>query len=153
MVHQSMRNCQKVADELSIKRMLLALEDFVFFSLYSFSCIAKQLPTFEQLRLLSCPDFLDANLERILSCFDTVFKSSMSPAPDPTRYKKIVSLYSQSQPQIIYPNWLDYGLKVLMVNFLNVEHNADLIVVSKLALSFFLSLLPHLLESLLNVYL
>jgi hypothetical protein len=136
MVHQRMRNGERVADELSIKRVLLALEDFLFFSLYSFSCIAKQLTTFEQLQLLSCPDFLDTNFERILSCFDTVFKSSMSPAPDPTRYKKIISLYSQSRPQIIYPNWLDFGLKVLMVNFLNVEHNTDLIVVSKLALPF-----------------
>jgi len=31
-----------VVDELYIKRVLIALEDFLFFSLYSFSCIAKQ---------------------------------------------------------------------------------------------------------------
>jgi len=54
MVHWSMRNGLRVADELYIKRVLMALEDFLFFSLYSFSCIAKQVPTLKQLRLLSC---------------------------------------------------------------------------------------------------
>jgi hypothetical protein len=45
MVHGSMRNGSRVADELYIKRVLLALEDFLFFSLYLFSCIAKQVAT------------------------------------------------------------------------------------------------------------
>ena len=45
MVHQSIRNRSRAADELYIKRVLLALEDFLFFSLYSFSCIAKQVTT------------------------------------------------------------------------------------------------------------
>jgi len=45
MVHQSMRNGLRVADELYIQRGLLALEGFLFFSLYSFSCIAKQVTT------------------------------------------------------------------------------------------------------------
>jgi hypothetical protein len=49
MVHQSMRNDSRVADELYIKRVLLVLEDFLFFSLYSFSCIAKQVTTLKQL--------------------------------------------------------------------------------------------------------
>ena len=44
-VHRSMRNGSEVADGLYIKRVLLALEDFLFFSLYSFSCIAKQVTT------------------------------------------------------------------------------------------------------------
>jgi len=68
MVHRSMRNGSRVADELYIKRVLLALEDFLFFSLYSFSCIAKQVTTLKQLRLLSClcRDFLDTNFERPL---------------------------------------------------------------------------------------
>jgi len=48
-VHRSMRNGSKVADELYIKRELLALEDSLFFSLYSFSCIAKQVTTLKQL--------------------------------------------------------------------------------------------------------
>jgi len=47
MVHRSMRNGLRVADGLYIKRVLLALEDFLFFSLYSFSCIAKQVTTLE----------------------------------------------------------------------------------------------------------
>ena len=45
MVHRSMRNGSRVADGLYIKRVLLALEDFLFFSLYSFSCIANNSTT------------------------------------------------------------------------------------------------------------
>jgi len=54
MVHRSMRDGSRVADELYIKRVLIALEDFLFFSLYSFSCIAKQVTTLKQFRFLSC---------------------------------------------------------------------------------------------------
>jgi len=36
-----MENGSRVADELYIKRVLMVLEDFLFFSLYSFSCIAS----------------------------------------------------------------------------------------------------------------
>jgi hypothetical protein len=50
MVHRSMRDDSRVADELYIKRVLFVLEDFLFFSLYSFSCIAKQDTTLKQLR-------------------------------------------------------------------------------------------------------
>ena len=42
MVHRSMGNEWRVADEQYIQSVLLALEDFLFFSLYSFCCIAKQ---------------------------------------------------------------------------------------------------------------
>jgi len=49
MVHWSMRNGSRVAGELYIKRVLMALEDFLFFSLYSFSCIAKQVTTLKLL--------------------------------------------------------------------------------------------------------
>jgi len=66
MVHRSMRNDSRVADELYIKRVLLVLEDFLFFSLYSFSCIAKQVTTLEQLRSLSCLDSLETNIESSL---------------------------------------------------------------------------------------
>jgi hypothetical protein len=45
MVHRSMRNGSKVMDELYIKRGLSVLEDFLFFSLNWFSCIAKQVTT------------------------------------------------------------------------------------------------------------
>jgi len=37
MVHRSMRNDLRVADEVYIKRGCYVLEDFLFFSLYSFS--------------------------------------------------------------------------------------------------------------------
>ena len=42
MVHGSMRNDSMVADEVYIKRGCLVLDGFRFFSLYSFSCIPKQ---------------------------------------------------------------------------------------------------------------
>jgi len=42
MVHWSMRNDLRVADEVYIKRVCLVLDDFLFFSLYLFSYIAKQ---------------------------------------------------------------------------------------------------------------
>jgi len=54
MVHRSMRDGSRVADELYIKRVLMALQDFLFFSLYSFSCIAKQVTTLKQFRPLAC---------------------------------------------------------------------------------------------------
>jgi hypothetical protein len=54
MVHRSMRNGSKVVDEMPINRVLSVLEDFLFFSLYSFSCRAKQVTTVKQLRLLYC---------------------------------------------------------------------------------------------------
>jgi len=49
MVHRSIRIGSWMADKLYIKRVLLVLEDFLFFSLYSFSCIAKQVTTLKQL--------------------------------------------------------------------------------------------------------
>jgi len=42
MVQRSMRNGSRAIDEVFIKRGCLVLEDFLFFSLYSFSWIAKQ---------------------------------------------------------------------------------------------------------------
>jgi len=42
MVHQSMRNDWRVADEVYIKRGCLVLEDFLSFSVDLISCIAKQ---------------------------------------------------------------------------------------------------------------
>jgi hypothetical protein len=86
MVHRSMRNGSRVADGLYIKRVLLALEDFLFFSLYSFSCIAKQVTTLKQLRLLSCSDFLETNLEPLVLFSDIILVSPISPTHDPARY-------------------------------------------------------------------
>jgi len=47
MVHRGVRNGSRVADELYINRVLLALEDFLLCSLYSFSCIANHGTTLE----------------------------------------------------------------------------------------------------------
>jgi len=52
MVYRSMRNDSRVADKLCMKRGGLAWEGFPLFSLYVFSCIAKQVMTMKQLRLL-----------------------------------------------------------------------------------------------------
>jgi len=69
MVHLSMRNGSRVTDELYINRVLLVLEDFLFFSLYLFSCIANQVTTLKQLRLLAYFDCRDMKCEYLLSCF------------------------------------------------------------------------------------
>jgi hypothetical protein len=63
MVHWSMNSGSRVADELYIKRVLLVLENFLFLSLYTFSCIAKQVMTLKQLRLWFSLDFLETNLK------------------------------------------------------------------------------------------
>ena len=88
MVHRSMRDGSRVADELYIKRVLIVLEDFLFFSLYSFSCIAKQVTTLKQLRLLSCLDLLETNLEPLVLFYDITFVLPISPTPDPARYTR-----------------------------------------------------------------
>jgi len=44
MVHRSMGNNSRVADEVYIQRRCLVLEDFLLFALYSFSSIANQVP-------------------------------------------------------------------------------------------------------------
>jgi len=95
MVHRSMGNGSRVTDELYIKRVLWALEDFLFFSLYSFSCIAKQVTTLEQLRLLSCLDFLETNLERFVLFSDITFVSPISPTPDPAPLHILRLVYQQ----------------------------------------------------------
>ena len=86
MVHRSMRNGSRVADGLYIKRVLLALEDFLFFSLHSFSCIEKQVTTLKHFRLLSCLDSLETNLEPFCPAFDKTLLLPISLTPDPAHY-------------------------------------------------------------------
>jgi len=66
-IYQCMRNDSRVEDELYIKRVLMAVEDSVIFSLYSVSCMAKKVTTLKQFWLLSCFDSLDTNFECL--CF------------------------------------------------------------------------------------
>jgi hypothetical protein len=87
MIHRSMKDDSRVADELYTKRVLLALEGFLLFSLYSFSCIAMQVTTLKQLRLLSYFDFLETNLVRFVFSFDITFELPISPTPDIARYR------------------------------------------------------------------
>ena len=83
MVHRSMKNGSTVADELYIKRVLIALEDFLFFSLYSFSCIANNSPTLEYILSL----FLVTHFEFSPATFT-------SPASDPARYTRTSHPYT-----------------------------------------------------------
>jgi len=96
MVHWSMRNDSRVADELYIKRVLLVLEDILFFSLYSCSCIAKQVTTLNQLRYLSCPDFLKTNLELLILFSDITLLLPISPMSDPAHYNELQSTLEAS---------------------------------------------------------
>jgi len=86
MIHWSMGNDSTVADELYIKRVLLALEDFLSFSLYSFFCIAKQVTTLKQLQLLTYLDSLETNFEPFVLFSDITLLLSISPRPEPACY-------------------------------------------------------------------
>ena len=86
MVYRSMRNGSRVVDELYIQRVLLALEDFLFFSLYSFSCKAKQVMTLKQFRLLCCLDFLETNVEPLVLFSVITLVSPVSQTPNPAHY-------------------------------------------------------------------
>ena len=88
-VHRSMGIGSRVADALYIKRVLLALDDFLFFSLYSFSCIAKQVTTLKQLRLFSCLDFLETHLKLLALFSDITLLLPVSPTSDPVHYTYI----------------------------------------------------------------
>jgi len=96
MVHRSMRNDSRMADELYIKRVLLVLEDFLFFSLYSFSCIAKQVTTLNQIRYQSCPDFLETNLELLVLFSNITILLPISPMSSPARYNELQSTLEAS---------------------------------------------------------
>ena len=54
-----------VTDELYVQSCCFLWEDILFFSLYSFSCIAKQHTTLNHFRILSCVTFLDMNFRSI----------------------------------------------------------------------------------------
>jgi len=99
-VHRSMRNGSRVADGLYIKRVLLVLEDFLFFSLYSFSCIAKQVTTLKQFRLLSCLDFPRNKPQASCPVFSITFVLPISPTPDPARYTAQEQVMSTTQSQM-----------------------------------------------------
>jgi hypothetical protein len=65
---------------------LAVRDDFLFFSLYSFSCIAKQVMTLKQLWLLFCPNSIEANFECPLSCFRYRTLLQISLTFDPAQY-------------------------------------------------------------------
>jgi len=69
MVHPTMGNDSRVADELYLNRGCLALEDFRFCCLYWFSWIAEQVTTLKQLWLLFSLNLLKTYLEHLYSAF------------------------------------------------------------------------------------
>jgi hypothetical protein len=101
MVHRSMEDDSRVADELYIKRVLLVLEDFHFFSLYSFSCIAKHVMTLKELRLLSCLDSLKTNFKPfvLFSRYHICVTNITYARPRPLQRYKVMfaSLYGQNR--------------------------------------------------------
>jgi hypothetical protein len=70
------------------KESVAGVGEFPFFSIYSFSCIAKQVMTLKQLRFLSCLDFLETNLERLVMSSDITFELPISPALDHARDRR-----------------------------------------------------------------
>jgi len=83
-----MGNDLTVADEGYITRVLLTLEDFLFFSLYSFPCIVKQDPILKHLRLLSCSDPFETNLESLVLFPDIKSLSTVSATSDAFHYTR-----------------------------------------------------------------
>jgi len=61
MAYRSMMINSTETDKLYIKRGCLVLKNLLFFSLYSFSCIAKRVTTLKQLRFISAFDSADTN--------------------------------------------------------------------------------------------
>jgi len=87
MVYRDIRNDSTVADKLFIMIVLLALEGFLFISVYLFSCIAMHVTTWKQLRLLACLESLETDMELFVLFSDITLSSSMSPPSDPAHYR------------------------------------------------------------------
>jgi hypothetical protein len=69
-----------------IKGGCLVLEDFRFFSLYSFSCTPGQIMTLKQLRLMFSLNSFDRNFEDLLLVPIITFYLPISPPSDHTHY-------------------------------------------------------------------
>jgi hypothetical protein len=101
MVHQGISNDSTEKDELHIVRSCLVLDHFLFFSLYSFSCIAKQVMILNQLQLLSCLDFLENNWSTSCLDSDITFWLLISTTPDPTHYQELPFISCASKYQVL----------------------------------------------------
>jgi hypothetical protein len=89
MAHLNMRNGLRMAVQLYIQRVLSLLEDFLFFSHYSFSCIAMQVTTLKRLRLLSSLDSLEMHIKLLVLFSDITLLLSVSPTSDPACYSSV----------------------------------------------------------------
>jgi len=77
------------------KVSVVGVVGFPFFSLYSFSCIAKQVKTLKKLQLLSCLDSSKQTLSAFCFAFNITFELPISPSPDP-------ALYTRTSPTTSY---------------------------------------------------
>ena len=98
MILRSMENDSRVPDKLYMLWGWLVLEDFLFFSLYSFSCIEKLPTTLKQLRLWSCLDALEINFEPCL-------RVQISHYHYPNHQRPTPPVTLNRVYQILYPIW------------------------------------------------
>jgi len=68
------------------KESVVGVGGFLFCSISSFSCIAKQVTTLKQVRLLPCLDSSKQTLSTFCFVFHITFELPISPTPDPARY-------------------------------------------------------------------
>jgi len=80
----------RVANNLCIKRGCLVLEDFIFFSLDLFSCIAKRETTSNKGPTLGLSCSLEMHFDFLVLVFDITFSSPISPMSDTAHYKYTV---------------------------------------------------------------
>jgi hypothetical protein len=88
MLRQCISHDSRVADELYINRMLLALEDFLVFSLHSFTCIAKQFTTLNSSDSCLVSISLIRTLSALFLVCDITFESPRSPTSEPAHYTR-----------------------------------------------------------------
>jgi len=95
MVHRSMKDDSRVADKSYIKRVLLALEGFLFILSLLILLYSKASYDFETASTLVLSDFLETNLERFVFSFDITFELPISPTLDLARYTRtsLTTLY------------------------------------------------------------
>jgi len=80
-IHQSMGDDSSVAEKLYIRRDYLEWENFLFVSLYSFSCIARQRTTLKKLQHMSCLDSLIRTLSPFWLVLDITLLSPIPSTP------------------------------------------------------------------------
>ena len=104
MVQCIIRDDSRVAYELCVKTCFLVLEDFLFFSLYSIACIARQGTTLTELRLLFCLYPSKQTLSTFVWFTISHYLLPISPMPDPANYRN-------TQYSIVWDTWISCKTK------------------------------------------